>query len=298
MVTFSAFPASQTGSYARISAQVRRCETMGFETAYFADETPMAFDGATGSEAWSLMAALARDTTRIRLGTFVSPMTARHPLLLAMAATTVDQVSGGRVVVGVGAGGGTSDLAGFGLPAQEPAALIGRLDEGLGILDRLLRGETVDHEGTYFTTHGAWVSRPIQQPRPPLLVAAQAAASIHVAARYSDVWNSLGGQPAYGDRVTFEEAVARTRRQVERLGEACAELGRDPSTLRRSVFAYRARALDSDEALADWVGRYTELGFDEIVLVVPDPEAGVEADAAEATRLTVLERFVASRVAT
>lgn len=295
MPTFSAFPGRQAGPYQGIAAQVRRIEAMGFASAYLADETPMAFPGATGHEAWTLLAALARDTTRIRLGTFVSPMPARHPFLLAQAAATADQVSGGRVTVGIGAGGGVDDLGGFGLPALAPAELSGRLDEGLEIVDRLLRGETVTFEGDYYATRNAVVERPIQEPRPPLLVAAQAPASIRIAARFGDTWNSLGGQPAYGDRVTYAEAVERTRRQVERLGEACLAIGRDPATIRRSVFAYRAGVLASDDALADWVGRYTELGFDEIVLIVPEPSPD---DADDARAIAVLERFAADSLGT
>lgn len=290
MPTFSVFPGSQAGPYPAIAEQVRRLEAMGFHAAYLGDETPMAFPGVMGHEAWSLLAALARDTTRIRLGTLVSPMPFRHPLLLAMAASTVDHASGGRVIVGVGAGGGPEDLAGFGQPTMPPAELTARLDEGLGTLDRLLRGETVTREGGFYPTRDGVVERPIQQPRPPIVVAAQVAASIRVVARHGDAWNSLGGQPAFGDRVTRDEAVARTRRQVERLDEACREIGRDPASIRRSVFAYRAGALESDDALADWIGRYTELGFDEIILFAPrlEPE--------QAERIAVLERFAADKL--
>lgn len=292
MSTFSAFPGTQAGPYPAIAEHVRRLEAMGFHAAYVADQTAMAFPGIIGHDAWSLLAALARDTTRIRIGTLVSPMVLRHPLLLAMAASTVDQASGGRLILGVGAGGMIEDMAGVGLPKMAPADLIARLDEGLDTVDRLLRGETVTREGGYYPTTNAVVERPVQTPRPPIVVAAQMTASIRVAATYGDAWNSLGGQDVTGERVSLDAAVERTRRQVEKLDAACAEIGRDPASIRRSVFAYRANALASDAALAEWIGHYTELGFDEIILFAPRSEPE------HAERIAVLERFAADALTT
>jgi alkanesulfonate monooxygenase SsuD/methylene tetrahydromethanopterin reductase-like flavin-dependent oxidoreductase (luciferase family) len=126
------------------------------------------------------------------------------------------------------------------------------------------------------------IERPVQQPRPPIVVAAQGPRAIYVAARHADTWNSLGGQPIEGERISLDQAVALTRRQLQTLDDACVALRRDPRAIRLSVYAFRARALASVDAAADWIGRYRELGFTEFVLGWPQPIPAQEA---------TLERF-------
>ena len=260
-LTFGIYPAPQAAPFDGLVERARRAEAMGFDGLWVADETPMAYPEIIELEAWSLLGALARETSRIRLGTLVSPVTFRHPLLLAMCVSTVDHASGGRVVLGLGVGGSQADLAGIGAEALRPGELVDRLEEQVVMVDALLRGEHVTREEGPHRTRDAFVPRPVQRPRPPILVAAQGRRALGIAARHADIWNSMGGQPLEGARVTLGEALAETRRQVEALEAACATAGRDPATLRRSVFAWRARIWASPDAFAEWVGRYRELGF-------------------------------------
>ena len=281
MLTFGIYPLPQAAPYAELAERTRRAEAMGFDTAWLGDETPMAYSGSIHFEAWTALAALARDTSTIRLGTLVTPALFRHPLLNAMAVSTLDHVSGGRAVLGLGAGGVPADLAGMGAGDTSPRELVERLDEQLVQIDRLLRGETVTQQGGHYPTRDARVERPLQRPRPPIVVAAQGPRAIGLAARHADVWNSLGGQPIEGERVSLDAALAVTRRQVELLDEACAREGR---IVVRSVLAFRPGALTSVDAVADWIGRYRELGFTDFVLAWPGTSSGP-------TTLAVLERF-------
>ena len=125
----------------------------------------------------------------------------------------------------MGVGGVPADNAGMGQPDVTAGELVDRLDEQLDTIDRLLRGETVTREGGFYPTRDAVVERPIQEPRPPFLVAAQGRRSLDVVARRADIWNSVGGQPIVGDVVARADALATTRRHAELLEEACAAIG-------------------------------------------------------------------------
>lgn len=274
----------QAAPYGALAERWRRAEALGFDSVWVADHL-MQFPGAVAYEAWSLLGALARETTRPRIGTLVTQITFRHPALLAMSATTIDHVSGGRLELGLGAGGGPQDQVALGLSEWEGRERVDRLEEQLAMLDALLRGETVTRAGRYYGTAATTIQRPVQQPRPPLMIAAQSPRTLRLTARYGDAWNTLGGQPAFGsERLPLDEAVAQTRRQSEALDAACRQIGRDPSVMRRSLLAYKYPALASLDAFEELVGRYREVGIDEFVVIWPwDPNT---ASAREA----VLER--------
>jgi len=257
-ISYGVYAIPQVPPYEGVRAIAQRAEQVGFDSIWVADETPMAWPGLIELEAWSLLAALARDTSRIRLGTLVSPPVLRHPLLTAMSVSTLDQLSGGRVTLGMGVGGVPADLEGVGQGGTPLAELVDRLDEQLDTIDRLLRGETVTRTEGFYPTKDAVVPPPIQAPRPPILVAAHGKRSLRVAARHADTWNTVAGET--------------TARNVELLDEACAAVGRDPATIRRSVLSWRDGAFDTAAALDDWLGRYRELGFTEFLfLLTGDP---------------------------
>jgi alkanesulfonate monooxygenase SsuD/methylene tetrahydromethanopterin reductase-like flavin-dependent oxidoreductase (luciferase family) len=130
----------------------------------------------------------------------------------------------------------------------------------------------VTREHGYYPTRGAVVEPPLQRPRPRIVVAAAGRRALAVAGRRADTWNSLGGQPINGEVISRERAVTETRRQVEMLESACTRIGRDPSTIGRSILCFRAGAFASFDSLVDWVGRYHEIGFREFILFWPgDP---------------------------
>jgi alkanesulfonate monooxygenase SsuD/methylene tetrahydromethanopterin reductase-like flavin-dependent oxidoreductase (luciferase family) len=266
-----AFP--QLAPYGRLVQTWQRAEALGFDAVYVADETSMEFPGAIGYEAWSLLGAAARETSRVRLGTLVTPIAFRHPLLLAMSVSTIDHASNGRAMLGIGAGGGEKDEAGVGLRLT-PGERVERLAEQLQVIERLFRGETVTKEDGYYRMREAVIEAPLQKPRPPIVVAGQGPRTIALAARHADVWNSLGGQPPFGDARSADEALAVTRDQVRRLDDACRAIGREPAGIRRSVLVYRHQTWGSPSALADYVARYRELGFDEFVVISPGTREG------------------------
>src|SRR5918998_2586437 len=171
----------------------RAAEALGFDSAWVDDDllTP----GYNDFEAWTLLGVLARETARLRIGTLVTEVTFRHPAFLASQALTVDHASGGRVELGIGSGGPPNAYGAFGLEPWPLKERLERLEEQVALLDRLLRGEPVAHEGRYYRAAVEAMPAPVQRPRPPLIVAANGERGLRLAARYADGWNSLGGQP-------------------------------------------------------------------------------------------------------
>lgn len=283
----------QSAPYADLSARWRRIEEMGWDSIWIADHTTSQYPGLMSYEAWSLMGSLARDTHRVRIGTLVTPITFRHPTMLAMSVTTVDHASGGRVELGLGTGGGSADQNAVGLPEWGPGERVERLAEQVELVDALLRGERVTRTDGRYPVRDAIVERPVQTPRPPFVIAARGRRALNVAARHGDTWNGMGGQPMRGESpspVALSEAVAETRRQVQQLEDACLEVGRDPRSIRRSVLVYRYDVFASADAFADYVGRYREIGIDDFIFYWPaDPQTFAAAPLREKT----LERVAA-----
>jgi alkanesulfonate monooxygenase SsuD/methylene tetrahydromethanopterin reductase-like flavin-dependent oxidoreductase (luciferase family) len=221
-------------------------------------------------DSWSLLGALASRTTTIRLGTMVSNFVIRHPPVLARAALSVDSISGGRVELGVGAGYAESDheLAGRApWPIEERLV---RFEEGLEVLEGILSGQDWAVEGEHTRLRGARF-RPVspQVPRIPVTVAAHDRRSLRLAARFGDAWNSFGGYGLSSDGL-YLITVERNRR----LDEACAAIGRDAATLRRSLLAGNPSVTPdpvwaSPAAFEDFVGRYHEAGINEFVFYYP-----------------------------
>lgn len=263
----------QAAPFADVLERVRLGEAMGFDSLWFADHLTGQYPGVVSFEAWTLLGAVAMATSTARIGTLVTPITFRHPALLAMSATTVDHASGGRLEIGLGIGGAPVDTSSVGAPDWPGPERVERLEEQIDLLDRLFRGETVHAHDGHYPADGAAVELPVQRPRPPLIVAADGPRLIELAARRADGWNTLGGQPL-GRAVPalpLEEAVAVTRRKVEALDAACERAGRAPGEVRRTVLAYRVdpRLFTSADAFTDYVERYREVGVDEIVFYWP-----------------------------
>ena len=191
---------------------VRYLESLGVGTIWIGDSfvLPPAY-GHYVLEAWTILAALASATQRVRLGTMVSDIPLRHPAMLAKQAATVDCISGGRLELGVGPGDNFSkERDALGLPSLAPGARIDRLREAVQIIDGLLRGHEVTLHGEYYNLDQATLSpAPVQQPRPPLAVAAQGKKALRIAAEYADNWVTL----PTGE--TAEEALVSVRDDTE-----------------------------------------------------------------------------------
>lgn len=287
--------------YERLAERVRHAEEMGFTSAWVDDDllTP----GYAELEPWTVLSALARDTSTIRLGTMVSVITFRHPSLLAAQVISADHLSGGRIELGLGSGGPPNPYRAFSHTDWTARERAERLEEYVDVLSPLLRGEPVTRTGRYYPVENARPPAPLQRPRPPLTVAAHGDRGLRVAARHADGWNSLGGQPYPikdpNDLVTLEEAVAETKRLSDRLDTFCREEGRDPSTIRRSVQALRPvpDPLSSLDAFDTYVGAFEAIGVEELILYWPPIDLVIaRAPEVPADRQRLFERVVAERI--
>ena len=289
--------------FATLEREWRWAEELGFDHAWLPDT--WSIKGYADFEAWTVLAALARATSSLRIGTLVTTIIARHPALIAAEALTIDHLSQGRVELGVGVGDRPADCDVFGLPRWPPAERVARLEEQLVLLDRLLRGEAVSRDGTYYTVRAAQLVQPVQRPRPPLVVAAEGRRALRLVARYADAWSTIGGQPppvwagGSGQPVSEVEALRATRLRLEQLGRDCMELGRDPVRIRRSVLAYGQPIdpLSSLDAFDHFVGSYAELGIGEFVFYWPPLVNLAERRSISADQRATVERIAGARLA-
>lgn len=244
-------------------------ERLGFDSVWDCDHFNQP-SRPTGPyyEAWTLLAALAARTSRIRVGVLVSCNTFRHPALLAHEAMTVDHVSNGRLELGLGAGWYVPEHEQFGIGMPPAGELVGRFHEAVQIVDTLLRHGRCTFEGRYYRLHHAHIRpSPVQRPRPPFTLGAHKSRMLRICAEYADGWNSFG---------TVEEMRERNRI----LDEHCAAIGRDPRAIWRSFYGWAAKMKEqglqdpwsSVGAFEEMVGRYAAAGVNEFVIDAPGPE--------------------------
>jgi F420-dependent oxidoreductase-like protein len=260
------------------------CEQTGWDAVYFADHfmpngpDPDALDGDT-LECWSVIAALAASVPRIRLAPLVTSVTFRHPAVLAKIAAAVDQVSHGRLTLGVGAGWQQNEHASYGIALGTVRERLDRFEEAVQILRSMLSQPRTTFAGQYFRLRDAPNQPAPVQRRMPLLIGGRGERrTMLIAARYADEWNSW----------TTPELLAH---KVSVLRAHCEQVGRDPSEIRVSTQALLY--LSTDQAwlrdrrqaepgspviagtpgeVADIVARYREAGADE--LIIPDSTLG------------------------
>jgi alkanesulfonate monooxygenase SsuD/methylene tetrahydromethanopterin reductase-like flavin-dependent oxidoreductase (luciferase family) len=266
-----------TPQYALWDEMVRRwrnVEDLGFDSVWLGDHWVNFMEPQTPwYEAWTLLAGLATHTTRIRVGPLISPIPFHNPAFLAKKALTVDHLSGGRLELGLGAG-----LHGDRDPSYSMSGIadwpnherVARLGEAVEIIDTLLRNEVSTYEGRYYQIKDAvTLPRPIQQPRPPITVAASGPAMRKLAVTWADTWNTVQTLYPFSN-----ESLHHLREMNRSMDEFCEQIGRDPSSLRRSVLHFHREpgmefAFDSAETFKDIVESVIEVGFDEIILQYP-----------------------------
>jgi alkanesulfonate monooxygenase SsuD/methylene tetrahydromethanopterin reductase-like flavin-dependent oxidoreductase (luciferase family) len=219
------------------------CEEHGVEALFRSDHYISGFDETRPVlDAWTTIAGLGARTTKLELGTLVSPVTFRHPSVLARAAVTADHVSGGRVEVGMGAGWHEGEHRSFGFPFETTRERFDRLVEQVEIVSRSWAAEPFDLHGRYYTLEQA-DPQPKPLKRPNLILGGSAGPrGAALAARWADEYNTVWPTP--------EEAHERR----ERIAAACAAQGREPITfsamiqLERSPDALIERLRDLEEA--------------------------------------------------
>ncbi len=266
----------------------RRAEDVGFDSIWLGDHLLYRFaDGTTRGpwEAWSILAALAAATTRIRLGPLVACTAFHNPAVLAKQADALDEISGGRFVLGLGAGWNETEFRAFGIPFDHR---IDRFEEAFTIIRGLLRDGAVDFAGRYYSARDCEL-RPRGPSRggPPLLIGSTGDRMLAITAPHVDAWNAW-----YADTDNSPEGVAPLR---ERVDAACRRAGRDPAQVERTVAVLcrltggsgrlqgdasrppPAALFGPPEVIARELRRYADEGISEVQLVLdPITEAAID----------------------
>ncbi|GLF95763.1 LLM class flavin-dependent oxidoreductase [Streptomyces yaizuensis] len=267
-----------------------RAEQLGFHTAYTYDHLSWrTFRDGPWYGALPTLAAAAGVTGRIRLGTLVTSPNFRHPVTLAKELMSLDDLSGGRFTLGIGAGGQGFDATALGQTPWTPKERADRLGEFLPLLDRLLTEPSVDAEGAFYSAVEARnIPGCVQRPRVPFAVAATGPRGMRLTARYGQAWVTTG-DPKIFETGTPEESREALRLQLEQLGKICAEAGRDATELEKVLLTGftpdRGAPLESLDAFVDFAGRHIELGFTEIVVHAPIPDSDFASDPAVFERI-------------
>jgi alkanesulfonate monooxygenase SsuD/methylene tetrahydromethanopterin reductase-like flavin-dependent oxidoreductase (luciferase family) len=266
-------------------AKWRRAEELGFHAAYTYDHLSWrSFRDGPWFGALPTLTAAATATDRVRLGTLVTSPNFRHPVTLAKELISLDDISGGRVTLGVGAGGNGFDAEVLGREAWTPRERADRFGEFLPLLDRLLTQDAVSHRGAHYSAEEARnIPGCVQRPRLPFAVAATGPRGLKLAASYGQAWVTTGDPKLY-EEGTPEQSDAALRGQLDRLAKACADVGRDMAELDRILLTGftpdRGRPLESVERFVDFAGRHRDLGFTEIVVHWPIADSDFAADQA------------------
>jgi F420-dependent oxidoreductase-like protein len=260
------------------------CERTGWDGVYFADHFmpngpgPEPLDGDI-LECWSIIAALAATVPRLRLAPLVTSVTYRHPAVLANIAAAVDQVSHGRLTLGIGAGWQVNEHAAYGITLGTVRERLDRFEEAVRVLRSLLDEPRTTFSGQYFQLDDAPNQpAPVQSRMPLLIGGAGERRTMRIAAQYADEWNAW----------TTPELLAH---KVSVLREHCEQVGRDPSEIHVSTQAMLYLSTDQDwlatkrqaepgppvivgtpSEVRDIVARYQEAGADE--LIIPDYTLG------------------------
>lgn len=227
--------------WTEVSDMARVAEDVGFDSLWLVDHLLYKLDGEDDArgvwEIWSLLSALAAVTNRVEIGTLVLAMGWRNPALLAKMADTVEEISSGRLILGLGSGYHKHEYDAFGFPFDYK---VSRFEEAIQILHGLLRDGVIDFKGKYHSARDCELKPRGPRPHgPPILMGTVKPRMMNCMAKYADLWNAY-----YDDTHNKVDGIRRLRPQVD---EACAKAGRDPATLSRTV-----TALVADDSAEPW----------------------------------------------
>jgi F420-dependent oxidoreductase-like protein len=221
-IRFGLFYPQVGQSFAQIADRVRLAERLGFDSVLFTDHMwSRGLPGLDHLEVWTLMTAIAAVTERIRVGTLVLCNSFRNPALLAKMAASLDVVSGGRLVFGIGAGWMEEEYAAYGYHFPSTKVRIEQLEEALEIIKRIFTVDSATFQGKYYAVRDAVnLPRPVQRPHPPILVGGGGERRmLRIVARYADVWNCPNNH------------AAELPRRLDALRAHCAAVGREPNEI-------------------------------------------------------------------
>ncbi|MGI9605316.1 MAG: LLM class flavin-dependent oxidoreductase [Acidimicrobiales bacterium] len=242
-------------------------------------------------ECWALLPAIAAVTNRVRVGSLVSPTSVHHPAVLANRAATIDHLSNGRMVLGLGAGWQINEHVAYGIDLEPPGARVTRFDEAIQIIRSLFAEDHTTFEGTvYSMTNAPSDPAPIQSPL-PILVGTASPRMMRITARHADEWNAWGAPELAGtNRARFMETCEKVGRAPDSMHtsvQALVTLTDDEGTVREALSGPMGTRSIAGSAgqIVDMLGAYAGAGFDEFI--VPDWNMGDSAT----ERREAIERF-------
>jgi alkanesulfonate monooxygenase SsuD/methylene tetrahydromethanopterin reductase-like flavin-dependent oxidoreductase (luciferase family) len=261
----------------------QRAEELGFDHAWTYDHLAWS---SLGDSPWygaiPTLTAAATVTERIRLGPLVASPNFRHPVAFAKELIALDDISGGRITVGIGAGGRGWDAGMLGTALGSLGERAARFSEFVELTDLLLREPAVSYQGRFYTADGARTYPGcVQSPRIPFVIAATGPKSMRVAATLGQAWVTTG-EGGSRSRVGTDQGVRLVCQELALLEEACDRIGRDPASIERFVVTGPLvdPGLESVEMFRDTAGRYEEAGVTDFVVHWPRPTEPYAGDVA------------------
>jgi F420-dependent oxidoreductase-like protein len=290
---FSFWP-NPTQPYSDVLELAQHVERTGWDGFWYADHFMPNAEDTSGPwpEAWTTLTAVAAMVPRLRIGALVTGNTYRHPAVLAKMAATLDHISDGRVVLGLGAGWQENEHAAYGIPFYTLSERLARLDEACQVIKQLFSEPSASFDGQYYQlTHAPLEPTPVQDPLPLLIGGGGEKVTLKITAKHADEWNVWG-------------TVDILRHKMEILNEHCAAIGRDPKSIQRSAVALlfmsddqgfldkmrgvetgQPAIIGTPEEVREIVADYQAIGVDE--LIVPDFTLGPREQ-----KLATLDRFI------
>lgn len=260
-ITFGAVTGQHQLTWGQIRDQWLRAEDMGFETLFLFDHFTGLYDDPEGPclEASTLLAGLARETEKAQIGVLVYGNTHRPPVVLAKEIVTIDHLSGGRALLGIGTGWNENEHRWYGIPLPFPGKRVQMLDEALTVIDGLMTHERFSFDGEYYHVENApFAPKPIGPM--PVLVGGKKPKMLRVVAKHADIWDSGG-------------SIQERQSRVEELKRACDEVGRDYGEIRQSASFGCDKLMDIDN-LEALVISHAQLGVREFNFDFPLDDDG------------------------
>lgn len=290
---FSFWPAP-TQSYPEVLQLARHVEETGWDGIWYADHfMPNAEDtSAPFPEAWTTLSALGAQVPRLRIGTLVTGNTYRHPAVLAKMAATLDHITGGRVVLGLGSGWQENEHRQYGIPFYTVGERLRRLEEACQVIKSLFSQTESHFDGRFYQLDGACLEpKPVQTPLPLLIGGGGEQVTLKITARYADEWNVWGNPDVLAHKMAILDGhcrdAGRDPGQIQRSAVALLFMSDDPAEVARIRAANieRPHLVGSPAEIRAEIERYQALGVDEFI--VPDFTLGETS-----RKLATLDRFI------
>jgi len=263
-IRFGVQTAPQHVTYQQIADMWKLAEDLGYDTAFTFDHFMPIFSDPNGScfEGWSLLAALAAQTHRMKVGVLVTGNIYRFPIVVAKMAATIDHVSNGRLILGMGAGWFELESTAYGIPFYTVGGRARRLGEALQVMTLLFTHERSTFDGKYYHLKDApFEPKTVQRPHPPILVGGVGPKLIQpIAARYADIWNFFASPD-----------IAKTKALCEQFDGVCRQIGRDPAQIEKSAGIGGAMLEGTPKELRARLQELVNIGVRHFIIALPQP---------------------------